>query len=736
MSAPVTAPQELAIEGMTCASCVGAVERALRAVPGVERAAVSLPLRRARLELAAGAAPEQVLAAAEQAVIAAGYRAERAAQAEDPSGAGLASEAAALRRRAEELRGAGARLLLAALAGVPLLGLGMLPMLLGWHPPAWSGWVQLGLAGLVMLAGGSIHAAAWRRLRHGGASMDTLVSLGTLAACGWSLHALLRGHAGHLQFEAAGTIVLFVLLGRWLEARAGVRTGEALRGLLELRPAQARLLGPDGQVSLVALSELRPGQRVRVLPGEAVPADGEIEEGESALDESLLTGESLPVPRGPGQAVSCGTLNGPGALTVRLLRTGGETRLARIVRLVAEAGGTKAGVERLADRVAGVFVPVVLALAALTGLGWWLAGAGAQPTLLAAVAVLVVACPCALGLATPTAVVVAVGRAAREGILLRDAEALERLAAVSHALLDKTGTLTAGRFQVVGVSAAGEEPQLLRLLAGLELGSEHPLARAVVEEAARRGLEPAPVGGLKVVPGGGVRGELDGQVLRAGAPAWLLGSAGLDPVALKELVQSAPLGTTPIVLARGATLLGGVWLQDAPRAGAAEAVAGLAALGVEPVLLTGDREEAARGVAAALSIQRVLAGVSPEGKLAELDRLSAGGARPLMVGDGLNDAPALARAWVGLAMGGGTDVAKATAGGVLLRDDPRAIPRAVALARRTLRVVRQNLVWAFAYNLVAIPLAALGILHPILAAGAMAMSSVLVVLNSLRLRRA
>lgn len=724
------------LSGMTCGSCVSKVQRAVSQVPGVRRADVSLPRAMARVEAPAGAWGALTSDVVE-AVRAAGYdaRPRSADETEDV----LALEADADRRRRTHLADARRRAWVAIAVTTPLVALAMGGMAVWHHPPPWAAWTQAALGTAALVAGAPIFRGALARARRGGANMDTLVALGTLAAWGLSATLLVTAsESGHLQFEAAAVIVALVLTGRFLEARAHGRAGEALRRLVELRPATAQRLLPDGRAEEVPLSAVLVGDRLRVAPGAAIPTDGRVVEGASWIDEALLTGESMPVPKRVDDRVVGGTHNGEGALLIEAERVGSDTALARIVRLVAEAQGSKATIERTADRVAGVLVPIVLTIALLAGVGWLAAGAEAERALLAAVAVLVVACPCALGLATPTAVVVAIGRAAGQGILVREARSLEALAEVTHALLDKTGTLTGGRPVVVATlpRAGVTEDELVSLAAAVEGHSEHPLAKGIVAERDRRGLE-ATLAASDVVAdtGGGLEGTVAGARVLVGSPDWLE-ERGVFPPPLEALRDAArEQAATAVVVSRDGSVLGGLLLTDAPRPGAAEAVAALRRAGIVPMLLTGDAEAVARRVAQAVGIAPgdVRAGVRPEGKVAEVERLTATGARVAMIGDGLNDAPALARAHVGIAMGTGAAAAREAAAITLPGDDPRAIAEAVRLARATLRTIRQNLVWAFAYNVVAIPLAVAGILPPMAAAAAMAVSSVLVVTNSLRL---
>jgi P-type Cu+ transporter len=723
------------LSGMTCASCVGAVDAAIRKLPGVDSVDVNLAMHTAQVK--GEVDPKTV----EDAVASAGYQAvarDTGPDAGDP----LLAEAKASRRRLEHVRAAQRRFALAALCCVPLLAIAW-GTVFGASLPPWTRWVQAALASAVLAVGSSIFAAAARRARHLGASMDTLVALGTLTAWFASWPALLAG-TGPLHFGPAGMIVTLVLGGRFLEARAQGRTGEALRALLDLVPPTARRLDDDG-ASEVPLEEVKAGDRLRVLPGEAFPTDGEVLVGSSAVSEALVTGESEPVRRGPGDPVIGGSVNGEGALVIRVLRVGADTRLARIVRLVASAQGSKAQVERLADRVSAVFVPVILLVALATGGGWYLSSGSLETALLAAVAVLVVACPCALGLATPTAVAVAVGRAARAGVLVRDAQSLEALASVTHAVFDKTGTLTEGRFTVLEVIGEDRD-QVLCLAAALEANSEHPIAASIVAAAQERGVPELPAADVEAVVGSGIRGTVVGREVLVGSRAWLK-SLNVDvPDEASEARPSqrpvpglpVPTGATPntsrAVVARDGTYLGELLLADRPRPQAKLAVARLQSLGVIPTLLSGDRRPVAEALADELGIVDVLAEVPPEGKLTEIERIRAIGGRVAMIGDGLNDAPALAAADVGIAMGQGTDVAKESASLTLLRDDPEAVADSVELARATLRTIRQNLVWAFGYNVVTVPLAIVGLLSPVVAAAAMSLSSVIVVVNSLRLR--
>jgi Cu+-exporting ATPase len=717
------ATSTLDIEGMTCASCVARVEKSLRRVPGVLEASVNLATERASV---------QALASVDVAALAEAVR---------RTGFGVRVAGAPPPRPAAG-PGEGGRVLLAGLLTLPLV----LPMLLHplgihWMPGAM--W-QLALATPVQLwLGARFYRAAWHALRGGTGNMDLLVALGTSAAYGLSLFELLRAQEapGHLYFEASASVLTLVLLGKWLEGRAKRQTTAAIRALQALRPATARVRR-DGRDVEVPVEQVVPGDQVAVRPGDRVPVDGEILEGRSHLDEALITGESLPVARGPGERVTAGSVNVDGVLLLRTVAVGGETTLARIVRLVESAQAAKAPVQRLVDRVSALFVPAVLAVALLTFAGWWWAAGDWQQALVTAVSVLVIACPCALGLATPTAIMVGTGVAARHGILVRDAEALELAHAASVVAFDKTGTLTMGQPELVALHAAEgcADDELLRLAAALQADSAHPLARATLALAARRGLNPGRAAEARALPGVGVEGQVDGRPLTLGS-SQLLEQHGIDPGPLGPVAEALETAGHTLSwlleqpLAGEPRLLGLLAFGDAVKPGAAAAVAGLRALGVRTVMLTGDNPGSARAVAGRLGIDEVHARVLPADKAAAVQALRKAGGTVAMVGDGINDAPALAAADIGIAMATGADVAMETAGITLMRGDPRLVPAAIGLSRRTLSTIRRGLFWAFAYNVVGIPLAALGMLDPVVAGAAMALSSVSVVLNALTLKR-
>ncbi|WP_343232993.1 heavy metal translocating P-type ATPase [Miltoncostaea marina] len=727
---------------MTCASCAARVEKKLNRLEGVE-ASVNYATETATVAFDPGRVPAERLVAA---VESAGYGATLPAAPGDeaPPAAEPADPAAALRTR----------LVVSAALALPVVLLSMIPPL---QFDNWQ-WLALQLATPVVLWGAwPFHRAAWVNLRHGAATMDTLVSIGVVAAWIWSLVALFGLGAGdpgmrmgfdlvidagagaeHIYLEVAAVVTVFILAGRWFEQRAKRRAGAALTALLELGAKEAAILGDDGVERRVPVAELAAGDRFLVRPGERIATDGTVEDGSSAVDASLLTGESVPVEVGPGDAVAGATINAGGRLVVRATRVGADTALAQIARLVTEAQSGKAPVQRLADRVAAVFVPVVIALAVAT-LAFWLAnGAGATYAFTAAVAVLIIACPCALGLATPTALLVGTGRGAQLGILIKGPEILESTRRVDTVVLDKTGTVTTGRMALVDVALApGEDrAETLRIVGALEDGSEHPIARAIARAARdEAGPLPAPerFGNRE---GLGVEGVVDGHAVVVGRPAlladWGVALEGGLAAAL-EAAQAA--GRTAVAAAWDGRARALLTVADTVKPSSAEAVRRLRALGLRPVLLTGDTAATARAVAADVGIDEVIADVLPGEKADVVRRLQAEGRVVAMVGDGVNDAPALAQADLGLAIGTGTDVAIESSDLTLVSGDLRAAGDAIRLSRRTLATIKGNLFWAFAYNVAALPLAALGYLNPLVAGAAMALSSVFVVSNSLRLRR-
>ncbi|BCK71115.1 carbonate dehydratase [Streptomyces libani subsp. rufus] len=741
---------ELAIGGMTCASCAARVEKKLNRMDGVV-AMVNYATEKAQVSYGGGVSVGDLIATVERT----GYTARPPAPPPEPAGAAGAAQddGADLSTDPQaDLRPLRQRLTVSAVLAVPVIVLSMVPALqfLSWQ------WLSLALAAPVVVWGGlPFHRAAWTNLRHGAATMDTLVSLGTLAAFGWSVWALFLGDAGmpgmrhgfdltvsradagtQIYLEAAAGVTAFLLLGRYLEARSKRRAGAALRALLELGAKDVAVLR-DGREVRIPVAELAVGDRFVVRPGEKIATDGRVAAGASAVDTSMLTGESVPVEVTPGDGVTGGTVNASGRLEIEATVVGADTRLARMARLVEDAQNGKAAVQRLADRVSAVFVPVVLLIAAGTLAGWLLATGEATASFTAAVAVLIIACPCALGLATPTALMVGTGRGAQLGILIKGPEVLESTRRVDTVLLDKTGTVTSGRMRLQEVVPAPgvAEDELLRLAGALEHASEHPVARALAEGAARRvGVLPA-VADFENVPGLGVRGTVGGHRVLAGR-ARLAEEAGVVlPAELREaLAAAAAAGRTAVVVARDGRARGVLTVADAVKPGSAAAVRELRRLGLAPVLLTGDHEAVAAAVAAEVGIDEVIAGVLPEGKVAVVERLRARGRTVAMVGDGVNDAAALATADLGLAMGTGTDAAIEAGDLTLVRGDLRVAADAIRLARATLGTIKGNLFWAFGYNVAALPLAAAGLLNPMIAGVAMAFSSVFVVANSLRLR--
>ena len=738
------APQDevdLDVTGMTCASCAGRVEKALLKVPGVTTASVNLATDSVRVKVGGGTPVDTLIGA----VAAAGYQAARR---RGPVGAAAAAnpDARTPDRQCEQ-RGQngtgrdGWKVALAALLAFPLL----LPMLLEWSGRHWmlSPALQCALATPVQFwLGARFYRAGWKALRAGSGNMDLLVALGTSAAYGLSLYEWLGAAQPmpHLYFEASAVVITLVLLGKWLEARAKRQTASAIRALQVLRPDTARVRR-GGQDVDVPAGQVALGELVVVRPGERVAVDGIVVEGASQVNEALITGESLALDKHVGDAVTGGAINADGLLLVRTTAVGAETTLARIIRLVEDAQAAKAPIQHLVDRVSAVFVPVVVLLALLTMAAWWLATGQLEIAVINAVAVLVIACPCALGLATPAAIMVGTGAAARHGILIKDAEALEVAHGVTTVVFDKTGTLTEGRPTLAALLPLVPDPvaeaRLLQLAASIQQGSEHSLARALLDAAAARAIAPLPVTALTALPGRGLGATVDGMALQLGSSR-LMTELGVELGALApraaELEQS---GHTISWLAGGAPLrlLGLFAFSDRVKPGARAAIDRLHALGLRSVMLTGDNQGSADAVARALGIGSVAAKMLPADKTAKIAALKAAGERVAMVGDGINDAPALAAADVGIAMSTGTDVAMHAAGITLMRGDPALVADAIDISRRSYNKIRQNLFWAFVYNLVGIPLAAFGLLNPMLAGAAMAFSSVSVIGNALLLRR-
>jgi len=722
------AEQELAITGMTCASCVARIERKLGKLPGVESAGVNLATERARVSYdPTRVSPAALISAVEAAGYGAAPVAERAATGSDEE----ETRASELRRR-RRLLGLGVALSAAVLA------LAMIPSLMDF-PSVRSHNYLLALLAFPVWAyvGRGFHRGALVNARHGAANMDTLISLGSSVAYLYSLAVTVAGSDQPVYFDTAALIVTLIYLGKYLEAAAKGRTGEAIKRLTGLQPRTARVVR-NGQERDIPIAQVVEGDTLLVRPGERVPVDGTVLSGESTIDESMLTGESLPVNKGAGDAVIGATVNGTGLLRVRATAVGRNSMLAGIIRLVEQAQGSKAPVQRLADRISAVFVPTVLALATLTFLGWLATGHGQGAALVPAIAVLVIACPCALGLATPTAIMVGTGRGAGMGILIKGGESLERIQSLTTVALDKTGTVTEGKPRLTDVLPLGDLPveQILRLAAGVERASEHPLGQAVVRGAQERGLVLPPTpDSFRSITGGGVQGIIEGHEVVVGSRR-LLTDWGIDVAGAAHTLEALEAdGKTALLVAVDGALSGLVAVADTVNVGAPDAVAALRALGLDVALITGDNRRTAEAVARQAGIERVLAEVRPAEKAAEIARLQGDGRVVAMVGDGINDAPALARADVGIAMGTGTDVAMAAADITLVRGDLRGVPEAIALSRATMRIIRQNLFWAFFYNVILVPLAAFGFVNPIFAAAAMALSSVTVIGNSLRLGR-
>ncbi|GAA4820972.1 heavy metal translocating P-type ATPase [Nocardioides caeni] len=750
---PAAGSIELAITGMTCASCANRIERKLNKLDGVS-ATVNYATEKAKVTFEPDVAPEALVAAVEQA----GYGASLPRPPRTDAAGADASNGEA--EESDPVRTLRQRLLVSAVLTVPVIAMAMIP---AWQFTNWQ-WLSLTLAAPVVAWGAwPFHTAAWTNLRHGTSTMDTLISLGTLAALGWSLYALFWGTAGtpgmthpfeltiqrsdgsgNIYLEAAAGVTTFILAGRYFEQRSKRRAGAALRALLELGAKEVAVLGPDGVTETkISVEQLAVGDLFVVRPGEKIATDGVIERGTSAVDASMLTGESVPVEVGEGDAVIGATVNAGGRLVVRATRVGGDTQLAQMARLVEDAQNGKAQVQRLADRISGIFVPIVILLAAGT-LGFWLGtGNGLAAAFTAAVAVLIIACPCALGLATPTALMVGTGRGAQLGILIKGPEVLESTRSVDTVVLDKTGTVTTGKMTLRDVIAAvGEDVAVvLRYAGALENASEHPIARAIAD-AARDQQGPLPeVEDFANIEGLGIQGVLaDGDASHAvlvGRPQLLAEwSQRLTPELQRALEDAQSTGGTAVAVGWDGKARGVVVVADAIKPTSATAIRELRELGLRPVLLTGDNAIVAQEVAAEVGISKadVIADVLPADKVDVIKRLQAEGKVVAMVGDGVNDAAALAQADLGLAMGTGTDVAIEASDLTLVRGDLRVAVDAIRLSRRTLATIKGNLFWAFAYNVAALPLAAAGLLNPMLAGAAMAFSSVFVVSNSLRLR--
>jgi Cu+-exporting ATPase len=730
---------ELSIGGMTCASCASRIEKKLNRMDGVT-ATVNYATEKAFVTVDGEVDAQDLIATVEKT----GYT---AALPPPPASAGDPQETEPV----DELRSLRTRLFTAIALSVPVIVLAMVP---AWQFTYWQ-WASLTLAAPVVVYGGlPFHRAAWTNLRHGAATMDTLVSLGTLAAFGWSLWALFFGTAGEpgmthpfslavggdgmdaIYLEAAAGVTMFILAGRYFEARSKRRAGAALRALLEMGAKDVTVLRNGAEVK-IPVAQLAEGDRFVVRPGEKIATDGVIEDGTSAVDASMLTGESVPVEVAPGDTVVGATVNAGGRLIVRATRVGADTQLAQMAKLVEQAQTGKAAAQRLADRISGVFVPIVIALAVAT-LGWWVGtGNGWTAAFTAAVAVLIIACPCALGLATPTALLVGTGRGAQLGILIKGPEVLESTRRVDTIVLDKTGTVTTGRMTLVATLAVEgqDDSELLTRAAAVEAASEHPIAQAIAKAGAERTPLPL-VTGFKNLEGLGVTGTVDGHRVLVGRPQLLREHGYLIPADIEQALTAAQQsGQTAVVAGWDGQVRGILAVADAIKPTSREAITALRGLGLTPVLLTGDNETVARAVAADVGIDEVIAEVLPAGKVDVVARLQDQGKVVAMVGDGVNDAAALAQADLGLAMGTGTDVAIEASDLTLVRGDLLAAADAIRLSRRTLRIIKSNLFWAFAYNVAALPLAAAGLLNPMIAGAAMAFSSVFVVANSLRLRR-
>ncbi len=735
----------LPVEGMTCASCVARVEKVLQGVGGVQSANVNLATEKVTLAVDRS---QVDLAALASAVEEAGYTLRVDTVPQDATGPVRGDEMAPQERSYRQLR---KEFIGALLGAVPVMLISMLGMTDGFHavvsltPDQLNRILLLIAAPVVFIAGRRFFVHAWKLARHRTSDMNTLVAVGTGSAFVYSTFVALfpewitaAGSAPHTYFDTATAIIALVLMGKMLEARAKTRTAEAIRALMSLQPPNARVRR-DGREVEIPASALSPGDLMIVRPGERIPTDGVVETGSSSVDESAITGESMPLAKSPGDRVTGSTVNAEGYLEIRATAVGADTVMAHIIRLVEDAQGSKAPIQRLADRVAAIFVPAVIGIALVTFIGWTLvAGAGLTIGLLNFIAVLVIACPCAMGLATPAAIMVGTGRGATMGILVKNAESLERAHAVTVVAVDKTGTLTEGRPAVTDIVPlnGADADAVLRLAASVEQRSEHPLARAITVEAKRRNLPLAVPEGFSQMTGSGVSGTIDGIAVLVGSPEHLALRAVDAESFRSHFAALTGTGKSVVAVAVNGSPSGLIALADTVKKSSREAIAALHSMGVRVVMLTGDNRQTAESIGAQAGIDTVIANVRPEGKAGEVKALQSAGAVVAMVGDGINDTPALATADVSIAVASGTDAAMETADITLMKSDLRDVARAILLSRRTIRTARQNLFWAFFYNVIGIPMAALGMLNPVVAAAAMAFSSVSVVSNSLRLRRA